>query len=122
MDTINNIGSEDTNQNICDGFECFAKAIIKIDEQVGERMKVFRLCKDCVMNFPGAKTYQITNNHDQMPQANKLKICSKFSQFNNITESSNKKTLEQQQVAGPECSNVNYIQPNQQPRGWPIQV
>lgn len=29
----------------------------------------------------------------------------------------NNKTLEQQQVVGPECSNVNRIQPNQQPGG-----
>ena len=51
MDSLNNIGSED---NICDGFGCFAKAIIKIDEQVGERKKVFRLCKTCILKFPGA--------------------------------------------------------------------
>jgi hypothetical protein len=116
MDTLNNIGSEDT-KNICDGFECFAKAIIKIDEKVGERTEVFRLCKDCIMKFPGAKTYLIMNNHDQMPQDNKPKICSKFSQLSNISESSNKKTLEQQQVVGPECSNVYRIQPHQQSGG-----
>ena len=29
----------------------------------------------------------------------------------------NKKTLEQQQVVRPECSNAHHIQPNQQPGG-----
>lgn len=29
----------------------------------------------------------------------------------------NRKTLEQQQVVGPECSNVDRIQPTQQPGG-----
>jgi hypothetical protein len=29
----------------------------------------------------------------------------------------NKKTLEQQQVVGPQCSNVRHIQPHQQPGG-----
>ena len=58
------------------------------------------------------------NDHDQLPQSTVSKSGSKFSQYSNISEkASNKKTLEQQQVVGPECSDVHHIQPNQQPGG-----
>jgi hypothetical protein len=63
------------------------------------------------------KMYQVMNNHDQLPQWTVSKSGSQFSQFSNISEKagSNKKTLEQQQVAGPGCSNVSHIQPNRDP-------
>jgi hypothetical protein len=59
------------------------------------------------------------NNLDQLPQWTVSKSGSQFSQFSNIAEKArcDKKTLEQQQVAGRECSNIGQIQPNQQPRG-----
>jgi hypothetical protein len=64
----------------------------------------------------GNQEYQIFGN-DPVKIINN-EVCIVMAKYAQQSEfRCNKKTLEQQQVVGPECSNAHHIQPNQQPGG-----
>jgi hypothetical protein len=73
----------------CEGFRCSNKATNCIEVIGGKKGSIILcLCKSCTKLFDDP-------------------LCN-----------TDKKTLEQRQVVGPEeCSNVSHIQPNQQPGG-----
>jgi hypothetical protein len=73
---------------ICEGYGCSKKATNCVNVIGGNKGSIILyLCKNCTKLFDDPLKHY------------------------------GKKTLEQQQVVGPECSNVSHIQPHQQPKG-----